>query len=138
MIIKSVFLVFLVFSLLYSKKSYTKQKFHELETAQPDKTRKKQTKAQCLASYFGYPGKFSTSFFVVFQASPGKKLQKKSWKKITKTRNLRLNILLKSMILIHKKDQCMTFLEGHCYPQKVFCQMNSTDFSCKFRIASKG
>ena len=36
------------------------------------------TKAQCLASYFGDPGKFSMFFFVVFQASTGKKLREKN------------------------------------------------------------
>ena len=34
--------------------------------------------AQCLASYFGDPGQFSMFFSIVFQASTGKKLQRKN------------------------------------------------------------
>ena len=45
---------------------------------------KKMTKtlAQCLASYFGDPGKFSMVFSIVFQASTGKKLRGKITEKL--------------------------------------------------------
>ena len=37
-------------------------------------TCKRETLAQCLALYFGDPGKFSMGFSIVFQAGTGKKL----------------------------------------------------------------
>ena len=50
--------------------------------------------AQYLALYLRDPGKFSMGFFVVFQASTGKKLREKIVEEITELVNLMLNIQL--------------------------------------------
>ena len=50
--------------------------------------------AQCLASYFGDPVKFSMVFFVVFQASTGKKRRENNHGKILGPGSLMLNIPL--------------------------------------------
>ena len=60
---------------------------------------KRATIAQCLAAYLGDSGKFSIVFFVLFQASTGKKLQEKITEKITGPRNLMLNIPLVNLDL---------------------------------------
>ena len=58
-------------------------------------TCKRETLAQCVASYFGDPGKFSMGFSIVFQAGTGKKLLGKNHvKKIPGPAKLMLNITL--------------------------------------------
>ena len=50
------------------------------------------TLAQCLASYFGDPGKFSMVFSIVFQASTGENFGEIIVDELTGPANLMLNI----------------------------------------------